>query len=119
MTDHLPECPWADRGFAFPCICDRLRACEQRVRDEDQRILIKHGAEQFVRGERIGKAMGHAAGVQAARDAVARKAERGPLYSVRNSGSAQYGFDAMARHALAAIDALRDTPTRINMEDPL
>lgn len=33
MSDHLPECPWADRGYAFPCICDRLRACEQRALD--------------------------------------------------------------------------------------
>lgn len=32
---HLPECPWADRGYAFPCICDRLRSCEQRVLLED------------------------------------------------------------------------------------
>lgn len=34
MTDHLPECRVADRrGTVNPsdCICDRLRACEQRV----------------------------------------------------------------------------------------
>lgn len=28
MTNHLPECQY---GLDYPCICDRLRACEQRV----------------------------------------------------------------------------------------
>ena len=36
MSDHLPECPYQpeifSRGqFGNPCICDRLRACEQRT----------------------------------------------------------------------------------------
>ena len=43
MTDHLPECWCAARcpkyvGATCPCrdcICDELRACEQRVRLED------------------------------------------------------------------------------------
>lgn len=59
MTDHLPECPLlepcddevADHGYCSMqhgvfcihcqqwCICDRLRACEQRVR-EDERMQI-------------------------------------------------------------------------------
>ena len=42
MSDHLPECIYAppnvdpDKGIEWgglPCICDRLRACEQRVLD--------------------------------------------------------------------------------------
>ena len=51
MTDHLPECPWPDKpcgpdhepmhdrqplfcvACLTECICDRLRACEQRVLD--------------------------------------------------------------------------------------
>lgn len=37
MTDHLPECPHSEPhlspGFLVMCICDRLRACEARVRD--------------------------------------------------------------------------------------
>ena len=42
MTEHLPECIYAPEEFDFeqnivwggkPCICDRLRACEQRVLD--------------------------------------------------------------------------------------
>ena len=42
MTEHLPECPCNDKAahpdgclcceVASPCICDRLRACEERVR---------------------------------------------------------------------------------------
>ena len=37
MTEHLPECPHSEPalspGFLVMCICDRLRACEQRVLD--------------------------------------------------------------------------------------
>ena len=42
MTDHLPECIYAPEQFDTeqnivwgwkPCICDALRACEQRVLD--------------------------------------------------------------------------------------
>ena len=51
MSDHLPECTYSPGQPGFggttsgipstqpyfapsPCICDRLRACEQRVREE-------------------------------------------------------------------------------------
>ena len=43
MSDHLPECIWAPQHFdpeqnivwdGKPCICEQLRACEQRVREE-------------------------------------------------------------------------------------
>ena len=36
MTEHLPECPVAVArpGTFTSCICDRLRACEQRVRED-------------------------------------------------------------------------------------
>lgn len=42
MSDHLPECIYAprnvdpDKGIEWggsPCICDALRACEERVLD--------------------------------------------------------------------------------------
>ena len=36
MSDHLPECFWPDLPERAVCICDRLRACEQRVRDEER-----------------------------------------------------------------------------------
>jgi len=42
VRDHLPEC-FGTAGLLArvpqPCICDRLRACEQRIRaDERERI---------------------------------------------------------------------------------
>jgi hypothetical protein len=36
MTDHLPECPCKGQNSDYiVCICDRLRACEQRVLREE------------------------------------------------------------------------------------
>ena len=32
MTEHLPECKWHEFQ-CWCCICDELRACEQRVLD--------------------------------------------------------------------------------------
>jgi hypothetical protein len=40
MTEHLPECALAEDSGKFTswmideCICDRLRACEARVKDD-------------------------------------------------------------------------------------
>ena len=45
MTEHLPECIFkpenidSAKGIRWggrPCICDELRACEQRVREEER-----------------------------------------------------------------------------------
>lgn len=37
MTDHLPECEWSDNTRVNRhCICPALRACEQRVREEER-----------------------------------------------------------------------------------
>ena len=36
MSNHLPECFWGDvdeAGNIIICICQELRACEQRVRE--------------------------------------------------------------------------------------
>ena len=40
MPEHLPEC-WAKHEDDPPawCICDELRACEQRVRGEEQQRI--------------------------------------------------------------------------------
>lgn len=88
-SGHLPECPWADRGYAFPCICDRLRACEQRVRQDER-----------------------AAALYAAREAVAALE---PLLDVEKGmggydccGCATVGY--LWTDALAAIDALKEKP---------
>lgn len=92
MSDHLPECPMrpiaeapVDFHRVFPdCICKALRACEKRVLDDDVLAAAYHGQA------------GYAAGVQAAREAVARLLPSpgdAPLIDLRD--------------ALAAIDALR------------
>jgi len=49
MTEHEPECPCIDKAehpdgclcceVASPCICDRLRACEERVLDAARNAL--------------------------------------------------------------------------------
>ena len=40
MPEHLPEC-WAKHEDDPPawCICDELRACEERVRGEEQQRI--------------------------------------------------------------------------------
>lgn len=92
MTDHLPECcmNMTDAPPDGHCICDRLRVCEQRVREEERRNVI--GSVSLAA---IGEAnvqqyhLGYAAALSAARDAVK-----------------QAWVDSPA-DALAAIDALR------------
>ena len=41
MTEHLPEC-WAKHESDPPawCICDELRACEQRVAEETETAMM-------------------------------------------------------------------------------
>jgi hypothetical protein len=65
MTEHLPECLIDDQtyGLSGLCICNELRAAEQRVRKEEcvayEEAVVLAEAESF------------AAGVKAAREAVA------------------------------------------------
>lgn len=80
MTDHLPECPI--RQGEEPCVCPELRACEKRVRDEEDRMVPIIRRNEFQRG------------LDAARDAVAALADATPDYHTLTD-------------ALAAIDALR------------
>lgn len=60
MSDHLPEC--YKEGSTDSCICDELRACEQRVREDERAACIAAiqadglGAEWRV--ERIIKLLG-------------------------------------------------------------
>lgn len=111
---HLPECPLASdckhdyydeppiqcANCGEECFCDQLRACEQRIKQSITGLSWYSKARWT----------GYYEGIDAAREAVAKEAEHGPLYFVRNSGDAQRGWDAMSRHALAAIDALREKP---------
>ena len=96
---HLPECIYTPEWFdpeqniiwdGKPCICDRLRACEQRV-------LSVAGPHNYSRGRKDG----YANGVQAARDAVAAASLRIPYEDRRH---------VYLDDALAAIDALRGEP---------
>lgn len=95
MSDHLPECPqskgcqcpWMPECDDCGCICDRLRACEQRVL-EDERALI--AVEQTTLAELNAE---YRKGLDAAREAVERVSTL---------------FEPLGP-ALAAIDALRAT----------
>lgn len=108
MTDHLPECPLlepcddevAEHGYCSMqhgvfcihcqrwCVCDRLRACEQRVRD-------KHSQPDAYRGW----VKGYAAGLDAARKAV-RAIPMDDMCCMCPTDKA----------LTAAIDALREKP---------
>jgi len=46
MTEHLPECHYIEdtSGVRYgwnDCICDELRACEQRVAEETEAAMMK------------------------------------------------------------------------------
>ena len=100
MTDHLPECQPTmcrccdpDCESCETCICDRLRACEQRVRSaelaEAKALLASRDEAWF-------------AAVEAARDAVAAI----PHW---DEDSGESLFRACDKDdALAAIDALKE-----------
>lgn len=86
MTEHLPECPilkpccedeeFPEHGFCgnfvggrclhcmAECICDALRACEDRVRKDEQ----SHFLTRYLLGRNGG---GYQRGLDAAREAVA------------------------------------------------
>ena len=77
MTNHLPECPTEvvyDITSSplvmtiydeLHCICDRLRACEQRVREEER------GGAPVAAIELAGYTRGYGEALDAARKAVA------------------------------------------------
>jgi len=98
-SGHLPECPWVPSLDDYEaCICDRLRACEQRV------------MAQFVDGV---DEVSYRRGLDAAREAVAAYAnERLALTKHPNMSE---DITAALRVAASRIDALRgsgnpDTP---------
>ena len=41
MTEHLPECNYEKNPERNACICDELRACEQRVAEETEAAMIE------------------------------------------------------------------------------
>jgi len=51
MTEHLPEC-WAKHESDPPawCICDELRACEERVATAFNQVWERFSLDQFDAG---------------------------------------------------------------------
>lgn len=102
MTEHLPEC-WAKHESDPPawCICDELRACEERVEESMDRAW----------NQTVQLAVAHTrtATLDAAREAV--EAIPAP-YKVAGDystyGSYHEGKSDMKDAALSAIDALRE-----------
>ena len=99
--NHLPECVDAMipdfHNERWICICAPLRACEQRVQEEDQRSLIKYGVQMFMHGKQYGRPMGYAAALDAAREAVLA------LFP-------QWRYPDEHAALVAAIDALKEKP---------
>ena len=107
MTNHLPECPVPelDGLWGLPlhpedaeinCICDRLRACEQRMYEWSRSFGV---GKTFYNAGRLDA-------LDAAREAVNALASttvefHGPLPVVHN---------VRITDALAAIDALKEKP---------
>lgn len=101
IAEHLPECPVMN-GAVCPhdprcncqCMCKMLRACEQRVRLEDDDY-----AYVAAQAETDGRRRGWNEALDAAREAV-----------MRTCGHTKYEGCSPCLHddALAAIDALRD-----------
>lgn len=102
MTEHVLECRWESQR----CICEELRACEQRVREAENRNVIgsvslaaigEANVQQYHRG--------YAAGLDAAVEAL-EKYRPNYFASIRQAGPARVflGRD----EAQAAIRALKE-----------
>ena len=103
---HLPEC--YKEGSTDSCICDELRACEQRVREE----WYEAQSEAWEQGFQYA--------LDAAREAVAEQklvplAKQGRFIITRNTklwkqrqAWSELGWWDFRTSALAAIDALRE-----------
>jgi len=98
MTDHLPECLTPMYDAKAWCICNELRACEERLREGW--CVSTCGNTHYT--------IGYEEGLNAAREAVADAR----TWPARVPYPASSGFYAIVikDDALAAIDALRDQP---------
>jgi hypothetical protein len=102
MTEHLPECAVAAArpGTFLSCICDELRACEQRMLDDDVPAAAYHGQR--------GYETGYAAALDAAeKTIIAIPAEYKVRGDYNSYGSYAEGKADLKDLALSAIDALR------------
>ena len=106
---HLPECWLSDGKFDAVCMCDRLRACEQRVRkDEQQKIRSAHLTGIQVSEVNKAYVSGYERALDAARKAVAALPFVSPAHYGKDALIAGAQPDFVRRDVLAAIDALRE-----------
>ena len=106
MSDHLPECLHDDDTYGLRglCICEELRACEQRIRLADDDYAYVAG-----QAEADGRRRGWNEALDAAREAV------NALERLLDVEKGKGGYDCcgcttpstLLEDALAAIDALR------------
>jgi len=90
MTEHLPECNYEKNPERNACICQRLRACEERMLTT---YLARDNFES---------------GLNAAREAVGNIAERWDHWEGERRISMEIDGQFIDRDdALAVIDALR------------
>ena len=115
MTDHRPECIYTPEHFdpeqnivwgGKPCICEELRACEQRVNSSNL-TMWNHTQEeaQHMINAGLGIAWkdGFKEGLDAAREALVIAERRLHFDGEDNRWIVEID-------ALAAIDALREKP---------
>ena len=104
MTEHLPEC-FSNKLSADSqhCICPELRACEQRMLDDDVPAAAYHGQ----RGYETGYADALAAALRAVAAISAPYKVKGQFetYGSYNEGRADF-----KDLAVAVIDALKEKP---------
>lgn len=101
ITEHILECRWESQR----CICDELRACEQRVRMEDDDY-----AYVAAQAEADGRWRGWDEALDAAREAVVPQNVRS-AYLVSLSPQEQRIAVSALELAARAIDALRNPPS--------
>lgn len=125
---HLPECPcptadddpWyccpeCDPGVTPPweraCICDRLRACEQRVKRVERALW-------HLKGATYGREQGWNEALDAAREAVEGLRGEDPSWDGTQWNNALYCAE-QAIDALREVDNPTPTPAQvINLKDP-
>ena len=92
MTHHLPECNYDKNPEGNVCICERLRACEERVHEAAYQAGKAYGLT----------VTGYTRGLDAARAAV----EKMNLHGCLPRGA--INCNCIGPKIITAIDALRD-----------
>ena len=105
MTEHLPEC-WVKDPSDPPawCICDELRACEDRVQKIAYQEGLGAGSDEHGQHE-IGWIKGYDAALDDAREALFGAKAIDVYYGRGLDEPPQFIW---LNNALAAIDALRE-----------